>query len=126
MRMWPLFLLLSLTPLYAQSPQNSPPLADEEKRQILGQLYELRSCREEILAYRDYVSRDQEQDAREKANTDRALELEKQATTLAQRERDLAQDKANLYEQLYKSLTKKPGAGCRILRVITLGIVRCR
>ncbi len=114
-----------MTPLYAQSPQSSPPLADEEKRQILGQLYELRSCREEIHAYREYVSRDQDQDAREKANTDRALELEKQATALAQRERDLAQDKANLYEQLYRSVTKKPGVGCRILRAVTLGIYKC-
>jgi hypothetical protein len=113
-------------PLFALSPQNSPPLNDEEKRQIIGQLNELKSCRGETRIYRDYVSREAEQDAKEKANSDRALELEKQATALAHRERDLAIDKADLYEQLYRSVTKKLGIGCRLARVFTLGIVRCQ
>jgi hypothetical protein len=39
--------------------------------------------------------RDSEQDAREKANYERALELERQAAALARKERDLTQDKAS-------------------------------
>jgi hypothetical protein len=113
-------------PLCAQSPQNSLPLNDGEKRQIFGQLNELHACREEVRTYRDYVSRDTEQDAREKANANRALDLERQATALAQREWDLERDRANTYEQLYRSVTKKPGIGCRIAKILTLGIVRCR
>jgi hypothetical protein len=88
-------------------------------------LYELRSARQEIKIYEQYVSRDTDQDAREKANADRALELEKQATAIAQQERDLQKEKATLYEQLYRSVTKGAGIGCRILRAITLGIHRC-
>jgi hypothetical protein len=72
-----------------------------------------------------FIERDRDQDAREKLNWDRAVELERQATALAQRERDLAIEKANLYEQLYRSVTKKPGIGCRILRVITIGLYPC-
>jgi hypothetical protein len=119
--------MICSTQLFGQSQQNSQdPLSPEEKRQILGQLYELRSCRDQVKTYEQFVSRDQEQDAREKANFEKALELEKQSTTLAMKERDLAQEKANLYEQLYRSVAKKPEAGCRILRVVTLGIARCK
>jgi len=116
--------LLIWTPLFGQSPQNSP-LTDGEKRQVIGQLYELRSARDEIKTLESYVDRDRAQDVREKKNADRALELEKQATGIAERERDLQKEKADLYEQLYRSVTKKPGAGCRILRALTLGIHRC-
>jgi hypothetical protein len=111
--------------LYGQSQPSSPPLTEEERRLILSQLYELRSARQEIKIYEQYVSRDTEQDAKEKANTDRALELEKQATAIARQERDQQKEKATLYEQLYRSVTRGPGVGCRILRVITAGIHRC-
>jgi hypothetical protein len=113
-------------PLYAQSQQNSPPLNDEEKRQVLIQLYELRSCRESVNSYGQYVSRETEQDAREKVNYARSLDLEKQATALAQKERDLAIEKEKFYEQLYRSVSKKPGIGCRLKRIFTLGLARCQ
>jgi hypothetical protein len=71
------------------------------------------------------VSRETEQDAREKANADRALDLEKQATAIAQQERDLAQDRAIFFEAAYKALAKKPGVGCWIKRIFTLWIARC-
>lgn len=106
--------------------QESSPLHPEELRTVLFQLYELRSCREHIKTLDSHIERDMEQDAREKANYERALELERQATALAHGERDLAREKAVLYEDLYRSVTKKPGIGCRILRAITLGIHRCR
>jgi hypothetical protein len=95
MRVFPILTLAISIPLCAQSQLISPPLNDGEKRQILGQLYELHSCRDEVRAYRDYVSRDTEQNSREKTNADRALDLERQATALAQRERDLERDRAN-------------------------------
>ncbi len=120
------FLLLSLTVPCGLCQQSSPPLDEREKRRILEQLLELKACREEARTYRDYVSREAAQDAREKANGERALELERQATALAEKERDLAIQKADLYEQMYKSLVKRPGLGCRILRALTAGIVACR
>jgi hypothetical protein len=119
-----LLLLATSTPLFGQSAQNSP-LSDSEKRIVLGQLYELRACREQVVSYEQYVARDTEQDARERENSARALELERQATALAQKERDLALDKAAFYEQALRTVTKKPGKWCWFKRFITLGIARC-
>jgi hypothetical protein len=124
MRVLLLLQILLFGTAYAQSPANSP-LTPDEGRAVLGQLYELRSTREEIKTLESYVDRDKEQDSREKANADRALELERKATAIAEQERDLQKDKAALYEQLYRSVTKGPGVGCRILRAITVGIARC-
>jgi hypothetical protein len=73
----------------------------------------------------EYAARDREQDARERVNWQRALDLERQATQLAQRERDLQAERAAFYEQAFKSATKRPGVGCRILAALTLGIHRC-
>jgi hypothetical protein len=121
-------LLLCLTiacgTTYAQSPGNSP-LTPDEGRQVLGQLLELRSCREESAELARHIERDRELDTRERESWERALEIERRATALAERARDLAREKAELYEQLYRSVTKGPGIGCRLLRVITLGIRRC-
>lgn len=121
-------LLLCLTiacgTIYAQSPANSP-LTPDEGRQILGQLLELGSCREKSAELARHIERDRELDTRERESWERALELERQATGLAERDRDLAREQAELYEQLYRSVTKGPGVGCRILRAITLGIHTC-
>jgi len=107
------------------SQQNSQPLSDSEKRQVLGQLLELKSCRQESSIYEKYVEREQQQDAREKANCERSLELERQATAIAEKERDLFKDRAAFYEQAFRSVTKKPGVLCRIQRVLTFGLARC-
>ncbi len=125
MRKWLLFLTLTSTPLFGQSQQTSQPLNPVEKRQILLQLYELQSCRGQLVSYEEYAAREKEQDERERANWQRSLDLEKQAVQLAQRERDLQADRAAFYEQAFRSLTKRPGLGCRILAVITLGVHRC-
>jgi hypothetical protein len=90
---------------------------------LLFQLYELRSCRGEVATYVEHAGRDTEQDARERDNWRRALDLERQATQLARRERDLQVERAAFYEQAFK--TKRPGVGCRILAAITLGMHRC-
>ena len=119
-----LILLISTSP-YALSQQNSQPLSDSEKRQVLGQLLELKSCRQESAAYEKYVGREQEQDVRERANYERSLELERQATAIAEKERDLYKDRAAFYEQAFRSVTKKPGTLCRLARFFTLGIARC-
>jgi len=73
-----------------------------------------------------YIERDRELDARDRATWERALELERRATGLAEQERDLAREQAALYENLYRGMTRGPGIGCRILRVLTLGIHRCQ
>lgn len=91
------------------------------------QLYELRSCRDEVGLYKRTMESETEQRAREKAMHDRELELEKQATDLMRRERDLALDKAGHYQSLYEAVKKKPGGvGCFFKRFFTFGIHRCQ
>lgn len=114
---------------YAISQDNSQtarPLIEGEKRQVLDQLYELRACRNQVTTYDQALKSDRKLDEMERANYDRALELEKQATALAQKERDLEKEKAAFYEQAYKALTKKPGAWCSVKKIFTLGMARCR
>jgi hypothetical protein len=129
MRMWLVFLILILTPLCAHSQQvlpQSPPLNSEEKRLILQQLYELQAARAQILIYEQFLVREREQDQKEREAADRVVELEKRATALAQGERDLAQEKADLYKQLWEAATKKRGGfGCTMKKIFTLGLARC-
>ena len=123
--------LLCLTLIWfapsALSAQSLPDqLSPSELRLLLSQLYELQAARERIAAYEAYVAREQAQDERERENAARAMELEKQAVTLAQKERDLALEKAAMYEQLWKAATaKKCGVGGSILRVLSLWTYRC-
>ena len=106
--------------------QDCAPFSAAEERQILDQLYELRRARSEIVELRDYIQRDAEIDERERVTAARALELEREATRLAGLERDIMQEKAGLYESLYRAITAKPSLGCRVARVLTIGIHRCR
>lgn len=112
--------------LCAGYPQNSQPLSEGEKRQILLQLNELRSCRQTVLGYEEFLAREKEQDERERANMSRALELEKQATGLAQRETAIQKERADFYEAVFKSVTKGSSFGCVVKKILTLGIARCR
>jgi len=105
---------------------NAAPFTTEEERLILEQLYELRRARVEIVELKEYIARDAEVDIQERENAARALELEKQTTDLARLETELYKDKANIYETLYRAVTAKPSLGCRIARVVTIGIYRCQ
>ena len=123
-----LFLMLIWCAPSALCQQSLPeqPLKPSELRQILAQLYELKALRQQVAEYEAYVARDQEQDARERLNADRALELERQATALARKERDLAQEQAALYKQLWEASKKKSGGfGCVMKKIFSLGIARC-
>lgn len=110
---------------FALCQENSQPLSVDERRLVLIQLMELKLARREIAAYQAYVERDAEQDAREKALAARELEVEKKATANETARADIAQDKANYWESAYKAVTKKPGVGCKLKKVFTLGIARC-
>jgi hypothetical protein len=124
MRMLLAFLILGYGTTYAQQAANSP-LTTNEGRQILGQLYELRTARAEIHALEENIARDKEQDAREKQIAEKALDLQRQGTELEKQRTALATEKAALYEQMYRSIAKGPGVGCRIARALTAGIYRC-
>lgn len=100
--------------------QDSSPLTSEEKRTILMQLYELRSCRETNAAYEQYVARDKEQDTRERENYERSLQIEKAATALQA-------ERAKFYEDSFRAVTRRPGGfGCVMGKIFTLGLYRCK
>ena len=126
-----LCLIASFAPQSGQS-QESLPANDAalftaaEERQILDQLYELRRARAEIGELKDYIARDNAIDEREKALAEERLKLADDKISLANRETALQREKAETYELLYRSVTRKTGFGCKIARVVTLGIVRCR
>jgi hypothetical protein len=124
MRMLLLFLIIGSGTIYAQSQENLP-LTPDEGRQVLGQLNELQSARKDIKVLEDAAARDKEQDARAKELSDQAIQNERDKTDIEKERTALAQEKATMWEQLYRSVTKKPGAGCKFLRVITIGIHRC-
>ena len=107
-------------------PDNSEPLTPDEGRLILGQLYELQTRRAEVETLREYIARDREQDELERVNFARSIDIEREATRIATAERDLMREKADMYETLYRAITAKPSLTCRIARVVTIGIYRCR
>ena len=112
--------------IFAPSAASSQELTTDEGRLILGQLYELRSARTELEAYREHVERDAELDIRERENADRALDLERRATIIAERERDLEKDRAETYRALYESVTTGRSWKCKVAKVFTLGLAQCR
>lgn len=109
------------------SAQSLPdPLSPSELRLILTQLYELQAARAKILAYEDFIAREREQDAKEKALADRALEVEKQATANALDRAALAEEKAALYKALWEAgKPKKCGIGGRLWWFFSIGTHRC-
>ena len=127
MRTWFALLILILCAPFAHSQQSSPPdqLSASELRLILAQLYELRSARLQIQTYDQFIAREKDQDAKEVALSQRALELERQATRNAEDRAKLMEEKANTYKQLLDATKKKSGVGCTLKRIFTLGIARC-
>jgi hypothetical protein len=110
----------------AQSLDPPKPLNEAEKRLLLVQLYELESARAKILAYEDFILKEKDLDSREKAIQQQAIDNEKRSTDLARGERDLAQEQAKFYKDLYTTVSKKRGGvGCFFKKLFTLGIARC-
>jgi hypothetical protein len=116
-----------LTLQFGLSQQNSQlPLSEEEKRRIILQLYELQSCRKQVFSYEDYIKLDKEQDDRERTSLQRSIDVEKRATAVTEKERDLEKERAEFYKKAFEEVTKKRGFGCTMKKIFTLGIARCR
>jgi len=118
-------LCLFCAPVFAQEPDNSP-LTTLEGRLVLQKLYELKARQTEINALQDYINRDKELDQKQIELHEQELNIEKSKTKLADKQANLEKERADLYEQLYKSVTKKPGFGCKLYRVITFGLGKCQ
>jgi hypothetical protein len=117
MRLLTLFLILSAMPLFGQSSDNSP-LKDPELRDVHGYLLELVSARKDLAAYEAYLTREEKLRQREAASYEEAIRVKEDAVALAK-------EQAAFWKQQYEVVTKKPGARCKFLRVISFGIHRC-
>lgn len=120
--------------VFAQENSQTPsvPLNEPEKRLIVEQLVQCTSIAQQLAEYQKFVETNKDQIENMKVSYEQALQVEKRMTALAEKERDLAQkerdlalEQANFYREAYRLVTKKPGIGCRIARILTLGIVRC-
>lgn len=123
----------SLPPQPTTQDEQIIPLTVEEKRLILGQLFELESYRKALAAYQELQEQKDRAHEQEREYWNRALEVERDAAALierekviVERERDLALERAKFYEDAYLSLTKKGGFGCVMKKIFTLGIASCR
>lgn len=102
------------------------PLTEGEKRQILRQLYELEAIRLEVRAYADYVPKEIKLDEAEREQWRKAVALERQATVIAIKEKEAAEERARFYKTAYDSISKKRGFGCTLKKIFSLGMARCR
>jgi len=105
--------------------QDSAPLADAEKREVLDRLVELRIARAELSVLHGHLDQRDRLDAREKAAWERSLELEKKATALAGRETAIERQRAEFAEAALKAATRGRSVKCRIGKLISLGLIRC-
>ena len=126
MRTLLLLLMIGYGTTSAWSQDNSP-LTPDEGRQILGQLYELGSCREETDKYKDVMARDKELDAREQEQHLKELQLVQKEIGLKDREIELQKEQADTYKAMYEALLDKGVSfGCVVKKIFTLGIGRCK
>lgn len=123
--------LLGPSTAWAQVPSGGPaPLAaflsEDDKREVLLRLNELRLARLEIEMMRKFSERDEAQDKVDQELNQKRIENEAKAMSLLEQERDLWKDRANHFETAYNAVTKGSGWGCTVKKVLTLGIARCR
>lgn len=101
-------------------------LTEQDRRQILYRLGELRLLREKLALQEAFIERDAEMDQRERDLAARQLSVEKDARQVAEQQRDMYKEQAKTFEQAYEALRKKPaGFGCVMKRIFSLGIARC-
>lgn len=114
-------------PIFAQEAPRQPaaPLTEAERREVLDRLYELRVTKAELSVLNDHLEKRDALDAREKAAWERSIEIEKKATALAERERDLEKARGDFLNEQLKAATKGRSVGCTILKLLPPWIWRC-
>lgn len=101
------------------------PLTEPERREILHRLVQLESALAENRVFAAYIERETALAKKEQANSDEGIRLAGEATRLAQRETELERERADFYENAYKTLSKGRTKKCTLLKILTIGIARC-
>lgn len=106
--------------------QNPPaPLDSAELREILIRLHQLQISWDELQLRIQAEQQMQELFNRERALAQRELDTEKQRTGLATKEAATEKERAEFYRQAYEAVTRKPGLGCALKKLVTFGLSRC-
>ena len=91
------------------------------------QLYELERSRALISQYEEILKKINEADAKYKDAVEQEKSLLLQKISLAENARDLAIERAELYKNMYNTMCGNGrSAKCTILRILTIGIYRCK
>ena len=110
----------------SQTTSQEKPLTDQEKYQILSQLFQLQGIIEKTFPqYAAEIEKLQLSVAAEKAARDSALEIERKLTAAAERERDVYKEKAELCETTNKVVKKGRSFGCWIKKFFTAWMSGC-
>lgn len=101
-------------------------LTEEDKRQILQNLYEVEQLRLKVAQLEAFIAKDAAQDQREREQDARDLAISKRELAASQAETKLWEDKYNAYKAAYETVSKKGGVGCFFVHLFTLWLVPCR
>lgn len=110
------------TTSFAQDPL---PLSSEELRETANNLAELKAAREKLKAQQDFIDQSQQLLVRERDLANKELTAEKRLTAIAERERDVEKVRGDQLDALLKERNRRPSFGCRLKRIVTLGLGRC-
>ena len=114
-----------VTPLSPLAARQAAPLTSSELRETLSRLIELQASRARVLAQAEHIDRLEQLHARELELHAAQLKLEQQRTSIAERERDVEQSRADQYEDLLEARNRGRSAGCVMKKIFTFGIARC-
>jgi hypothetical protein len=108
----------------------SPPLNEEEKRQVIELLKKFEALTisqdTQLKACEDNVGKLNDVGERERKNYEVSLENAREKISLEKERADMEKARGDLYEKLFKDVTKKRnGFGCFLKRLFTLGRARC-
>jgi hypothetical protein len=129
-RVYSKHLMSTLTLLFAAcwASFGAPPpqsLSSEEKRAVAANLAELKASREHVRTLEDYIDRLKSLEGRETALSAKELEAEHRLRLIAERERDVEKARGDQMEAALKLRNRKPGFGCTLKRILTIGLGRC-
>lgn len=122
-----------ITSVAASQTLPAKPLSEDERRIVLDYLIELQATRATILQLKADQIKEDLRDARDRESWQKALDAERRVTAAVEKERDvvikerdLAIEKAKLYEDLYNVVRhKKGGFGCFFRKLFTLWRYQC-
>lgn len=106
--------------------QDQSPLTPDEIREGALRIEQLILARREAELLKQALTREQELAERERQLAERELSTEKQRSELASKETSIQKDRADFYEMAFKEATKGRSFGCKLAKVLTIGLAKCR